>query len=232
MSMPSHDSTMVSDESLPRSDCLMRRLGLSIIGSRPSTKNGATFVSQSKRPAILLCLFLLLDDPVWAEPVNGPELGKPASKTLIESWNRDVFPDGQGLPAGRGNALQGKKVYQTYCVSCHGVEGRGDSADELAGARHSLTDDPPDKTIGSYWPYATTVFDFTRRAMPLDSPGILNDDQLYAVTAYLLFLNHIIDERDEMNASTLPKVTMPNRQGFIDIYTDERKRASSATTQQ
>ena len=180
----------------------------------------------------LLCLSVLIETPVWAQSPRGPDLGKPASRALIESWNLDIFPDGRGLPTGRGNALEGEQVYQAYCLTCHGAGGRGDSADELAGARHSLTDNPPDKTIGTYWPYATTIFDFTRRSMPLNSPGILTENQLYAVTAYLLFLNNIIGERDEMNAATLPKVKMPNQQGFIDVYTDELKRGSSANLKQ
>lgn len=180
----------------------------------------------------LLCLAALSGAPVWAESLNGPDLGKPASPALVERWSLDIFPDGQGLPAGRGNAVEGKRVYRRYCLTCHGAEGRGDSADELAGARHSLTDNPPDKTIGTYWPYATTILDFTRRSMPLNSPGILTEDQLYAVTAYLLFLNNIIGERDEMNTTTLPKVEMPNRQGFIDVYKDELKRGSSANFNQ
>jgi len=144
----------------------------------------------------------------------GPNLGKLASDDLVKRWNRDIFPDGEGLPEGYGNAMQGKSVYVQYCQSCHGQEGSGGSADELAGARHGLTDNPPDKTIGTYWPYATTVFDFTRRAMPLNAPGSLSDSQVYAVTAYLLYLNGIIKEKEEMNAKTLPLVNMPNRQGF------------------
>jgi mono/diheme cytochrome c family protein len=146
-----------------------------------------------------------------------PHLGEPASEDLIENWNMDVFPDGEGLPEGSGDAEKGKQVYEAYCLSCHGIGGTGGSADELAGARHSLTDNPPDKTIGTYWPYATTIFDFTRRAMPLNAPGSLSHDQLYAVTAYLLYLNGIIKEADVMNAETLPEVKMPNRKGFVQI---------------
>ena len=145
-------------------------------------------------------------------------LGQQASKRMLKTWNLDIFPDGWGLPGGQGNAVAGKKVYQQYCLSCHGVEGSGDSAEELAGAGHSLTDNPPDKTIGNYWPFATTIFDFTRRTMPLNAPGTLSNKQLYAVTAYLLYLNGIIQEQDVMNARTLPKVTMPNRDGFINDY--------------
>ncbi|MEQ1530073.1 MAG: cytochrome c [Methylococcales bacterium] len=146
----------------------------------------------------------------------GPMLGKPVSESLVKQWNQDVFPDGEGLPAGSGTAAQGKLVYQQYCQSCHGVDGSGGSADELAGAKHGLTDNPPDKTIGTYWPYATTLFDFNRRAMPLNAPGSLSNDQLYAVTAYLLYLNGIINEQEAMNAQILAKVVMPNRNGFID----------------
>ena len=153
---------------------------------------------------------------------KGPNLGKPASSKLIKLWNMDIFPDGSGLPIGQGTAISGKKVYQKHCLSCHGVDGTGDSADELAGASHSLTDTPPDKTIGTYWPYATTLFDFTRRSMPLNAPGVLNNNELYSVTAYLLHLNGIIDKDEIINANTLPKIKMPNHNGFINIYNKEK----------
>ncbi|WP_305907203.1 cytochrome c [Methylomarinum sp. Ch1-1] len=153
---------------------------------------------------------------------QGPGLGRPASEAMVKNWNIDVFPDGVGLPEGRGSAMEGNVVYQRHCQQCHGVEGSGDSADELAGALHGLTDEPPDKTIGTYWPYATTLFDFTRRAMPLTAPGSLTNDQLYAVTAYLLYLNGIIQEREVMNAATLANVKMPNRHGFINHYQQEK----------
>lgn len=152
---------------------------------------------------------------------RSPNLGKPASKQLIKQWNIDVFPNGKGLPKGRGTVAEGKKVYQQFCVSCHGVDGTGDSADELAGATHTLTDNPPDKTIGTYWPYATTLFDFTRRSMPLNSPGSLNINQIYAVTAYLLNLNGIIGSDKVIDAANLAKINMPNRNGFINIYKTE-----------
>ncbi len=154
---------------------------------------------------------------------TGPDLGVLAGPETIQRWNMDIFPDGTGLPPGNGNARSGKRVYQSYCQSCHGVEGTGDSAEELAGAQHGLTDNPPDKTIGTYWPFATTIFDFTRRAMPLNAPGILNNNQLYAVTAYLLYLNGIIKEDQIMNAQTLPKVKMPNRFGFINMYSSVQR---------
>lgn len=169
----------------------------------------------------LFYIIFICMKPLAADTLT-PHLGKPASKTLIAAWNVDIFPDGSGLPPGQGNAAQGKLIYQRYCQRCHGPEGKGGSADELAGAAHGLTDNPPDKTIGTYWPYATTIFDFTRRAMPLDSPGVLSNDQFYAVTAYLLYLNNLLKEDEVMTAETLVKVKMPNRDGFINSYIDSK----------
>ncbi len=146
---------------------------------------------------------------------NAEGLGIPASAAEVAARRLNVFPDGKGLPDGKGSALEGKAIYAERCASCHGAAGTGGSAEELAGGR--LDGPSPDKTIGTYWPYATTVFDFVRRSMPLDVPGSLSNDQVYAVTAYLLNLNGIIDERAEMNAATLPQVKMPNRDGFIAI---------------
>lgn len=166
----------------------------------------------------LLCFSLALSNMALAEELIEPGLGVQVPPAMLKQWNRDVFPDGSGLPLGRGTAREGEAIYRARCIGCHGPEGRGGSAEELAGAEHSLTDDPPDKTIGTYWPYATTIFDFTRRSMPLPNPGSLTDDQVYAVTAYLLFLNRIIGPDDEMNARSLPAVVMPNRNGFIDSY--------------
>ncbi len=156
--------------------------------------------------------------PTFIQAQDSPKLGQLVSAKIVQKWNGDIFPNGEGLPIGKGTALYGKKVYQQYCLSCHGGDGTGASADELAGAQHGLKDNPPDKTIGTYWPYATTVFDFTRRAMPLDKPNTLTTNQLYAVTAYLLHINGIIKEHDIMNEKTLPRVKMPNRDGFISIY--------------
>jgi len=169
----------------------------------------------------LLFLALYLINVTVFAVETGPNLGELASEQMIKQWNTDVFPNGEGLPSGQGTAEQGKLIYQHYCLSCHGLDGTGDSADELAGAAHSLTDNPPDKTVGTYWPYATTLFDFTRRTMPLNAPGILTNNELYAVTAYILNLNGIISTEAILNATTLAKIIMPNRDGFIEIYTQE-----------
>jgi len=167
----------------------------------------------------VLTLWLLMTAMlVVASVVASPNLGRPVSAHDIESWEIGVMPSGEGLPSGSGTAVPGEALYRQHCESCHGLEGRGASADELAGGRMSLTSEWPDKNIGTYWPYATTVFDFTRRSMPLTAPGSLSDDEVYALTAYLLYLNGIIGRDEVMNAQSLPKVMMPNRDGFIRIY--------------
>ena len=163
---------------------------------------------------VLVCATAPLSASVAAD---GPRLGKPATPEEIAAWNLTVFNDGRGLPPGHGTAIEGKAVYERHCAACHGSNGLGGSAEELAGAKHSLTDANPDKTIGTYWPTATTLFDFVRRSMPPAAPGSLSNDQTYAVCAYLLNLNAIIAESVEMNALALPQVKMPNREGFIRV---------------
>nr|WP_309638616.1 cytochrome c [Methylibium sp.] len=169
--------------------------------------------------------FALAHVALAAEPA-GPRLGKPVSAEEAARASLNVFPDGRGLPPGRGNAVEGAALFAKHCAVCHGAAGRGASAEELAGGSEPLTSAFPDKTIGLYWPYATTLFDVTRRSMPMFAPGSLSADEVYAVTAYLLSANGVIGERDEMNASTLPKVRMPNRDGFIGIDAKLPRRAS------
>ena len=174
-----------------------------------------------KRITALSILILAGTNLPAGEAPQGPELGQPADQHAIAAWDISITPDGKGLPVGSGNAIQGKAVYEKHCLSCHGKDGLGDSGDQLAGARMGLTSEWPEKTIGNYWPYATTLFDFNRRSMPMMAPGSLTDDEVYAVTAYLLYLNGIIGETDEMNAKTLSQVIMPNRDGFIDVYPEK-----------
>ena len=168
--------------------------------------------------AITLLWMLVGTEVQCAEVPRGPNLGRPAPAQDIAAWDTDVMPDGAGLPAGRGTAKQGARIYKDQCQSCHGENGLGDSGDQLAGAQHKLTDEWPEKTIGTYWPYAPTLFDFIRRSMPMQTPGSLSDDESYALTAYLLYLNGIVRPDDELNAGTLAKVKMPNRNGFIDMH--------------
>ena len=149
---------------------------------------------------------------------EGPGLGVPATPAEIAAWDLSIGPTGDGLPEGSGDARQGAAVYAAKCVACHGVDGRGQPNDRLVGGHGSLASDSAVKTIGSYWPYATTVFDYVRRAMPFTQPQSLSNDEVYAVTAYLLYLNGVIDEDDAMDAGSLPNVVMPNRDGFILAY--------------
>ena len=146
---------------------------------------------------------------------EAPALGKPATLEQIASWDISVLLDGTGLPSGSGNAEQGAAVYEQKCLACHGAKGAGQPNDRLVGGQGTLATKTPVRTVGSYWPYATTVFDYVRRAMPYAAPRSLTDDEVYAVTAYLLNLNGIIEAREQMNARTLPAVKMPNRDGFI-----------------
>ena len=154
--------------------------------------------------------------------------GEPAPEALIESIDFDVRPDGTGLPVGQGTAASGTQLYQERCASCHGRQGEGGTANPLVGTepagippfgpeyeawRRGRRDTP--MTIGNYWPYATTLFDYIRRAMPTPEPGSLSADDVYGLTAWLLAANGIIDDADVLNAETLPRVEMPARDLFV-----------------
>jgi cytochrome c len=155
---------------------------------------------------------------VAAGPIEGPNLGREATAAQIAGWDISVGPDGAGLPPGKGTSAAGALVYEQKCQACHGARGAGQPNDRLVGGQGTLATKTPVRTIGSYWPYATTVFDYVRRAMPYLQPQTLGNDEVYALTAYLLALNGIIGESDEMNAQTLPKVKMPNQASFIVVY--------------
>ncbi|MDX1403745.1 MAG: cytochrome c [Woeseiaceae bacterium] len=152
---------------------------------------------------------------------DGPGLGEGLTAAEISAIDYTVMPDGDGLPEGSGTAAQGRAVYLANCLACHGENGTGGLNDALAGGHGSINGPAPQKTVGSYWPYATTIFDYVRRAMPLTSPGILSNDELYAVTAYLLYINDIITEDFEIDAESLPSVAMPNGGNFVWGYTPE-----------
>ncbi len=152
--------------------------------------------------------------PTTSRP--GEKFGRAATAQEVAAWDISIPPSGEGLPSGGGNAKQGEPVYVAKCQACHGARGAGKPADPLAGGIGSLPSANPVRTVGSYWPYATTLFDYTRRAMPITNPQSLTNDETYAVTAYLLYLNGIVAESDEMNARSLPQVKMPNRDGFVD----------------
>lgn len=160
-----------------------------------------------------LLIVLSLAAPALAQK---PQFGQPISEADLAPWDISIGPDGKGLPPGRGTAAQGADIYLANCQACHGDKGAGRPNDALVGGIGTLAPDKtPLKTVGSYWPYATTFFDFVRRAMPFQESKSLTSDELYAVTAYILHLNGIIGESDVMDAQTLPNVKMPNRDGFI-----------------
>ena len=159
-------------------------------------------------------------------------LGRPASTDEVKQRDITTLPNGAGLPDGKGTVAQGEAVYRDKCASCHGPNGEGipPQGTQLVGGVGSLASDNPVRTVGSYWPYATSVWDYIHRAMPQNQPGSLSADDTYAVTAFLLSRNKIIDTSDVMDKESLPKVRMPNRDGFIpDARPDVGKNASSAS---
>lgn len=148
-------------------------------------------------------------------PGKPPAFGTAVSAEEIARYDISIPPSGSGLPKGGGSARQGLQVYEQKCMACHGAKGAGKPADVLVGGVGSLASKAPLRTVGSYWPYSTTLFDYVRRAMPITNPLSLTDDEVYAVSAYVLFLNGIVGEDAVMNAQTLPQVKMPNRDGFV-----------------
>ena len=151
---------------------------------------------------------------------QAPNLGKPIDPAEVAAWDISILPDGTGLPAGSGTPAQGAPIYAQKCAMCHGIDGKGGANAAVVGGG-PIKDMESAKTIANFWPYATTLFDFTRRAMPWQQPKTLTNDEVYALTAYILALNKLIGETDEMNAKTLPKVKMPNRDGFIIRFPDK-----------
>jgi cytochrome c len=149
---------------------------------------------------------------------DGPGLGAPIAAKDYAAWDISIQPDGEGLPPGSGTAAAGAEIYAAKCLACHGEEGANGLNDRLVGGQGTLASLQQVRTIGSYWPYASTVFDYIRRAMPFQAPQSLTDNEVYALTAYLLFKNGIIEEGDVMNARTLQRVEMPNRDGFVRAY--------------
>jgi cytochrome c len=179
-------------------------------------------VERAARPAesavlpTLLALVLLASVAPFAGAQTA-RIGKPATDAQIQAINLTVFPDGTGLPVGKGTPAKGKDIFKDKCAVCHNDkgEGRENQYPALVGGIGTLNTPKPIRTVGSYWPYATTVFDYVRRAMPYDHPGSLQTDEIYSAVAFVLNLNGIIGDNDEMNEKTLPKVKMPNRDGFI-----------------
>jgi cytochrome c len=142
-------------------------------------------------------------------------------ETDIAAWDSSVMSDGRGLPNGGGTAVQGTQVFAQKCAACHGEGGKGGQSPALQPKGPITSVNGSEKTIGNFWPYSTTLFDYIRRAMPWQQPRSLTSDEVYALTAYLLALNKVIGENEPMNAESLPRVRMPNRDGFIYRFPDK-----------
>ncbi len=142
-------------------------------------------------------------------------VGRPATPEEIRSLGTPIAPDGTGLPEGSGTVAMGREVFAAECARCHRANGAGDVGPALVGGQGTLQTPRPLKTVGSFWPYATTLWDYINRAMPFDKPGLLKPSDVYSVAAYILNLNGIIKETEVMDARSLPKVKMPNRDGFV-----------------
>jgi S-disulfanyl-L-cysteine oxidoreductase SoxD len=162
-----------------------------------------------------------------AASADGPGLGKPLTEADIAAWDISIEPNGRGLPPGAGTPAQGAHIYVEKCAACHGPEGKAGVTGVTAAPLPPLVGGDPitdisaaTKRIANFWPYPTTVFDYIRRAMPWQQPSTLTNDEVYALTAYILALNKLIGDNDTMNAETLPKVKMPNRDGFIVRFPD------------
>ncbi len=148
-------------------------------------------------------------------PEGGFGIGRAPTPAEIAGWDIAIAPDGANLPSGTGSVAKGRELFAAKCVACHGADGEGKPADRLVGGQGSLAAKAPIKTIGSFWPYATTIFDYVRRAMPLDRPQSLSADEVYALTAFLLNRNGIVPDDASLDAASLIAVRMPNRDGFV-----------------
>ena len=177
----------------------MRRLSTAIIVCVIASAFGAGLTPRS---SVLLAQSA-------ARPAAPLGIGRAATPEEIRKIDIDAMPDGRGLPAGQGTVAEGATVYAAKCQSCHGANGQGGKFDRLVGL------EPNVKTIGNYWPYATTLYDYTARSMPFLQPGTLTPNEVYSVVAYLLHLNRIVPETAVMDATTLPKVKMPARDKFV-----------------
>ena len=160
--------------------------------------------------AVAACVTALAQTPTY-------HLGRTPSTEEIRAWDIAISPDGKELPPGSGTAKEGAKVYAQRCAKCHGPTGTGSPAAPrpLVGGKGTFNTLHPVKTVGSYWPFATTVWDYTNRTMPRNQEGSLSADEVYALTAFVLYLNGIIQESDVMDGKSLPKVQMPNRNAFV-----------------
>jgi S-disulfanyl-L-cysteine oxidoreductase SoxD len=190
-------------------------------GAYPKHQYRSNVATKSRKHESLLYMsctvaaVLLLANAATMAQSPKYRVGRPPTEDESRALGIMVAPDGTGLPPGSGTAVQGRAVFAARCASCHGPKGEGGDGPALVGGKGTLATATPKRTVGSYWPYATTVWDFVNRAMPFNQPGTLSPDEVYAVSAYVLFLNDIVGEQEVMNARSLPGIRMPNRDGFV-----------------
>ena len=171
-------------------------------------------MSKSLKLLIASAAVAALVTPALAGTFN---LGREATPDEVAAWDIDVRPDGVGLPEGKGTVAEGEEIFAEQCASCHGDFGEGvDRWPVLAGGQDTLKSDRPVKTIGSYWPYLSTVYDYINRAMPFGNAQSLDPDQVYAITAYLLHMNDVVDADFELSKENFASVKLPNEANFID----------------
>lgn len=171
---------------------------------------------RALRVALLAGLLVVVATEAGGAQASRYHVGRPLRASDVNAGDHAIAPDGTGLPPGHGTVAQGAAVYRSTCASCHGDRGQGiGEYPALVGGQGTLTGKAPLQTVGSYWPYATTVWDYIHRAMPYQRPGSLSDGDVYAVTAYILYLNRIVPANADLSDRNLPKVRMPNRDGFI-----------------
>jgi S-disulfanyl-L-cysteine oxidoreductase SoxD len=162
-----------------------------------------------------LSAILLVSAATLSAQAPRDDVGHPPTPDEIRNLGSAIAPDGTGLPAGSGTVAAGRELFAAQCARCHGPAGEGNVGPRLVGGQGTLATPRPLKTVGSFWPYSTTLWDYVNRAMPFDRPGLLAPSEVYAAVAYVLRLNGIIDEDRVMDATSLPKVRMPNRDGFV-----------------
>lgn len=181
-------------------------------------------MSRSARVgAIAGALLLALAGTAAADAVK---LGRPALPEEIKAWDIDVRPDGLGLPEGKGSVAQGEELFQNQCAMCHGEFGEGVGRwPVLAGGQGTLKSERPEKTIGSFWPDTSTIFDYVHRAMPFGAAQTLQPDEVYAIVAYLLYLNDVVPDDYVLSKENFPTVALPNQANFYD---DDRETTEKA----
>ncbi|AWN35842.1 c-type cytochrome [Methylobacterium radiodurans] len=169
----------------------------------------------TRRARALAAALLVLGIGGAARGTERLGIGRLASEAEIAAWNIDIDRDGRKLPPGRGSVAHGRAVFEAQCAFCHGSRGEGGTGERLVGGVGTLATAKPVKTVGSFWPYAPTLFDYIRRAMPMNAPQSLSDDDVYAVSGYVLHLNGLAPEDAVFDAQSLPAIRMPNRDGFV-----------------